>query len=157
MKTSKIKIAINACYGGFELSPLATKMIAERKGLGCYFFEYNHESKKYIPLSLDEAKKAFVWHAYTVPNPEDYKLHDRDDDGLFKGANERAKSISLPDFREDSNRTDLDLIAVIEELGEKADGEYSRLKTIKIPSNIDWQIKDYDGYEHIAEKHQTWH
>lgn len=152
----EIKIAINVKFGGFGLSPLATKMIAERKGLDCYFFEYDFDSKKYIPLSLEEAEKAFVWHAYTVPNPEDYNLHERDEDGLYKSANKRAESISLPDFREDSNRTDLDLIAVIEELGEKANDKYAKLKVVEIPSDVDWQIEEYDGYEHIAEKHRTW-
>ena len=32
----EMKIVINRCYGGFGLSPKATKMIMERKGLNCY-------------------------------------------------------------------------------------------------------------------------
>ena len=53
-------------------------------------------------------------------------------------------------------RNDLALIQVIEELGIKAFGNYSNLKIIEIPDDVKWEIHEYDGYEHIAEKHRTW-
>jgi hypothetical protein len=30
------------------------------------------------------------------------------------------------------------------------------IKVITIPDGIEWEIKEYDGLEHIAEKHRTW-
>jgi len=33
-----MKVAINKCYGGFSLSPLAVQEIAKAKGQPCYFF-----------------------------------------------------------------------------------------------------------------------
>ena len=53
-------------------------------------------------------------------------------------------------------RNDLDLIAVIEEFGDKANGWAAVLKIVEIPDGVEWQIEEYDGREHIAEKHRTW-
>ncbi len=53
-------------------------------------------------------------------------------------------------------RNDPDLIAVIEEFGDDANGWASTLKVVEIPDGVEWQIEEYDGREHIAEKHRTW-
>jgi len=37
-----------------------------------------------------------------------------------------------------------------------ADGEYSDLKVVEIPDDVNWYIEEYDGLEHIAERHRTW-
>jgi hypothetical protein len=54
------------------------------------------------------------------------------------------------------NRSDKDLIDVVEELGENANGTYSELKVVNIPDGINFSIEEYDGLEHVAEKHRTW-
>lgn len=54
------------------------------------------------------------------------------------------------------DRSDPDLVAVIEQLGEDANTDSSELKVVEIPDGVDWEIQDYDGMEHIAEKHRTW-
>lgn len=48
------------------------------------------------------------------------------------------------------------LIQAIEALGDKADGDLAALKIIEIPDGTDYEIAEYDGMEHIAEKHRTW-
>lgn len=58
------------------------------------------------------------------------------------------------DFCED--RTDPDLIAVIEKLGELSYGEFAILKIVEIPDGISWHIHDYDGCEFVAEDHRIW-
>jgi arginine/lysine/ornithine decarboxylase len=55
-----------------------------------------------------------------------------------------------------SDRSDSDLIAVIEEMGATANGSYSELKIVEIPDDVKWEINEYDGYEHVAEVHRTW-
>jgi hypothetical protein len=53
-------------------------------------------------------------------------------------------------------RTDPNLIQVVEEMGEKANGKFAKLKIIEIPDNTEWTIEEYDGLEWIAEAHRTW-
>lgn len=54
------------------------------------------------------------------------------------------------------DREDKELIQVVKELGSKANGLYSTLKIVTIPEDVDYEIVDYDGREHIAEVHRTW-
>jgi len=53
-------------------------------------------------------------------------------------------------------RNDPILIEVVEALGEDAWGSYSELKVVEIPDEVDWEIVDYDGMEHVAERHRIW-
>jgi hypothetical protein len=57
----------------------------------------------------------------------------------------------------DGNRANSLLIQVVEELGEAANGEFAKLKIVEIPDGVDYYIDEYDGMEHIAERHQTWY
>lgn len=152
------KIVINNDFGGFSLSPLATKRLAELKGKECYFFDHNFGGReggeKYKPLTLEQAEVTFCWLAYTVPNPQDYRLGEPDEDGSYHSANERSKEIYLSN--RDIDRDDPDLIKVVEELGDKANGSCACLKIVEIPDGVKWEIEEYDGNEHIAESHQTW-
>jgi len=54
-------------------------------------------------------------------------------------------------------RDDEDLVRVVKELGEKANSKYASLKIVRIPEDVEWEIVEYDGREHIAEKHRTWY
>lgn len=53
-------------------------------------------------------------------------------------------------------RSDPALIRVVEELGDRAAGDYSRLKIVDVPDDVDWVIQEYDGIEWVAERHRTW-
>jgi len=48
------------------------------------------------------------------------------------------------------------LVKLVEEMGDKANGPYSRLKVVEIPADVYWELADYDGQEWIAEQHRTW-
>ena len=50
----------------------------------------------------------------------------------------------------------IELIGVIEEMGEEANVIYAQLKIIDIPDDVDWYIDDYDGIETVREKHRSW-
>ena len=56
----------------------------------------------------------------------------------------------------DIDRADPDLVQVVEELGEESYDRYADLKIVEIPEDVDWYIHEYDGLEHVAERHRTW-
>ena len=56
----------------------------------------------------------------------------------------------------DLERNDSVLVEIVEKLGEDANDDYSKLKIVEIPDDVQWQIVEYDGWEHVAEKHRTW-
>lgn len=59
-------------------------------------------------------------------------------------------------FADDIDRTDPDLVAVVEELGDKADGTYAKLKVVEVPDDVSWSITEYDGSESVEETRRTW-
>lgn len=56
----------------------------------------------------------------------------------------------------DIQRDDPILVEVVEEMGEKANTNYSDLQIVEIPADVQYTIEEYDGAEHIAEVHRTW-
>ena len=57
------------------------------------------------------------------------------------------------------DRSDPDLVKVVETLGEKAGhGKKCKLKVVEIPDGIKWYIdnREQGGGEYIAEEHRTW-
>lgn len=53
-------------------------------------------------------------------------------------------------------RDDPLLAQVVEELGKDASGPLAQLEVVEIPDGVEYEIEDYDGIEHVAEKHRTW-
>lgn len=60
------------------------------------------------------------------------------------------------DFSNDEMRNNEDLIHVVEFLGDDVNSNYSKLKIVEIPDDVEWTIEEYDGNEWVAEKHRTW-
>lgn len=56
----------------------------------------------------------------------------------------------------DIPRDDKDLVEIVESLGKLADGFCAELKIVEIPEGVNWYIHEYDGMEHVAERHRTW-
>ncbi len=56
----------------------------------------------------------------------------------------------------DFDRSNPRLISVIEELGDRANTEWSKLAIVEIPDDVDWYIDEYDGWESIHEVHRSW-
>ena len=56
----------------------------------------------------------------------------------------------------DIDRNDPSLVAVVETMGEASFGKYANLKIVEIPDDVNWYIEEYDGAEHVAERHRTW-
>ena len=53
-------------------------------------------------------------------------------------------------------RDDSFFVKLVETLGKEANGQCADLVIVEVPDGIKWQIEEYDGSEHIAEKHRTW-
>lgn len=56
----------------------------------------------------------------------------------------------------EEKRDDPLFVQVVKELQDNADGMCAELKIVEIPDGVEWEIKDYDGIEWVAEKHRTW-
>ena len=48
------------------------------------------------------------------------------------------------------------LVSMVEEQGSAMNGEFSDLKVVEIPDDVEWYVEEYDGMEHVAESHRTW-
>ena len=82
--------------------------------------------------------------------------------GLSDKAKQRLREMGYPigpygDINVyDLRRNNVLLVKVIEELGDLANGKYSKLKVVEIPDDVEWEIEEDNGIEWIAEKHRTW-
>lgn len=130
-----MKVVINTCFGGFGLSHAAMMRYGEIKGTPLYAFTGYRELK---PLRTGE--DAFSAHYSTSPTLDEH--------GQIPTEN------YVSNYR--IERTDPALIQVVEELGKAANGQSASLKVVEIPEGVDYEIDEYDGREHIAEKHRTW-
>jgi hypothetical protein len=54
------------------------------------------------------------------------------------------------------SRDDPVLVGLVQELGKASWGDHAKLKIVRIPADVDWQIEDYDGFEWVSEQHRTW-
>lgn len=135
-----MKIVINKCYGGFELSPLAFKKLAELQGKQVYFYVPIYNSDDYIKVNnIDDIKDTIYFYPVTKDLGHIASEHD-----VFDYIFETPK------------RNDLFLVRVVEELGDEASGKYAELKVVEIPDDVDWVIEEYDGIEWASEKHRIW-
>ena len=48
------------------------------------------------------------------------------------------------------------LVAMVEEQGTAVNGGFADLKIVEVPEDVNWYIEEYDGNEHVAERHRTW-
>lgn len=53
-------------------------------------------------------------------------------------------------------RNDQYLVQTVKDLGPRAAGDFAKLLVVEVPDDVDWEIVEYDGLEHVAEKHRTW-
>ncbi len=159
-----MKIVINKCFGGFGLSPGATKRLAELKGRKCYFFTTPRGEKGelldgHTPISMTRASKEVFWYAYDIPNPDEIlpsqaNWHEMTQEQ--RQENNRVWNEHHIEHDRSLDRADPDLVQVVEELGKKADGDYAELKIVEIPDGVEYEIDEYDGQESIHETHRSW-
>jgi hypothetical protein len=52
-------------------------------------------------------------------------------------------------YDNDIERTDLALVEVVEELGDKANDSCAKLRMIALPAGTKYRIEEYDGFETV--------
>lgn len=134
------KIAYNACYGGFSLSHEGILRYAEIKG---------------IKLYPEKDRRFDMWTYWTVPADQRGDILSTEefmretDFEKRRASNEAFSRKTLPSDR-NLERHDPVLIQVIEELGDKANGRYAKLKIEDVESGTLYRIDEYDGMESVA-------
>lgn len=139
-----MKVVVNRCYGGFGLSDKAIEMVMKRKGLDCFRYKqtkYKHRNdvQEYTRCETFSSSDIFTYYQTVDLGEKVDKLPN--ETYWYYGKLERD---------------DADLIAVVEELGEEANGRFASLEVVEIPDGVIWDIDDYDGIETIHEVHRSW-
>ncbi len=136
------KIVINKKYGGFSLSPEATLWLY-KKG----YTKHATPVNEWYTTDKEELEKDLVkWRKY-LANPEKHK-------SIFLSVFSPDEKFILNERKIERNEPLL--VQCVEELKERANGTFAKLKVVDVPDDIKWQIEEYDGMEWIAESHETW-
>ena len=139
-----MKVVINKCYGGFNLSHVAVMRYLEIKGITVY---------------PEQDQSHWKFWTYWLVKSED-RVERKEDEFYSMPMNERIaynKLCSEQSFYErDIERHDPVLVQVVEELGDIANGHCASLRVVDIPDGVEYTVEEYDGLEHIAEVHRTW-
>lgn len=128
-----MKVILNKCFGGFDVSKEAYMLYAKKKGFKLYSYKDEWTHNKII---FKKDGDGIVDYYFT-----------KDFGDAVNISNEDCLKYGLR-LNEDS-RTDKVLIEVVEELGEKASGRFGKLEVVEIPDNYYYIIDEYDGVETI--------
>jgi hypothetical protein len=129
------KIVYNACFGGFSLSHEAIMRYAEIKGITLYVQE-----------------DLFINNYYLCPVEEFERIHAEDYAKPETAPDRFDASSALYFYYSDIERNDPALVQVVEELGNLANGNSSRLEIEELPAGTLYRIDEYDGRETVETK-----
>lgn len=132
------KIVYNTCYGGFGLSEEAILRYAEIKGLKVYIERRSPFFATYWTAPPEE-------RTGVLPNDENFRYASMEDK---QRSNELYDALTIYEGR--ISRTDPILVQVVEELGEKANGNNAELAIAELPSGTLYRIDEYDGNESVV-------
>lgn len=130
------KVVYNACYGGFSLSKEAVQRYWEIKGQQVWI----EDDKECPSLGL--------WTVWLVP-PEERLVKNENWNSISMDeriAYNRAHSKQTW-YGRNVDRHDPVLVQVVEELGDKANGEYAKLRIAEVSGA--YRIDEYDGNESV--------
>lgn len=146
-----MKVVINSCFGGFSLSPQAELWLFEK---GYDGEDFKRAVKDYWKNLEDN--ESLLGYKHAIKSWREF----------LKNSNPKERaSLFVTTFTPDEKfvlnareipRNHPLLVECVETLKEKSYGACAKLKIVDIPDNIEWQIEEYDGQEHIAQVHETW-
>jgi len=140
-------IVINRCYGGFGLSNKAVLKLIKMKSSAIKKMSI----KEYYGNSINWQKE-FNQDKKGMKRLDKYLIHEYLSGQLYDNNYNNVSYVYS--FNED--RTHPDLIKVIQELGDDANGSHAKLKIVEIPDNVKYKITEYDGIEIVDEVHRSW-
>lgn len=146
--TMSRKVVINACFGGFGLSPKATLWLWENGApvqvtpVDKYFSHQGDDDSV-----LGKKQRLTRWREWLAGDQKTWS-------GFL---NVFTPNESCVLYADKIPRDDPKLIGCIEKFGEAANGACAKLKIVEIPDDVEWQIAEYDGNEHVEEVHRTWY
>lgn len=141
-----MKVAYNACFGGFSLSAKASTEYAKRKGITLTFYKqtkYKHSGGCDEYIKVDSA----------IENSLFLNASTKD---LGDVTNEIPREFYYYKSFDDDDRADKDLISIIEDMGKEANGSCSDLQIAEIPDGSNYEIDEYDGNESVVPPRQSW-
>ena len=141
------KVVINGCFGGFSLSKEGMKRYCEIKNIPHWI----EDDKQFKSMGLFtcwivpeneriESKSAEQFYAMDMDARQEYNI---------TYSQQYISCHEIP-------RDDEALVQLVEENAELASGRCADLRVVEIPDDVQWEIEEYDGSEHIAEVHRTW-
>ena len=136
-----MKVVINGCFGGFSLSTEAMKRAISEGASGILV----HTEDEYTGgrgRCIGSEKFHDVGDGYEV--------------GWIEHVLYKDGKVYTHDNHKDGVRGDPVLVRIVEEMGAAANGQCASLKVVEVPDDAEWKIAEYDGNEHVAEKHRTW-
>lgn len=136
-----MKVILNKCFGGFDVSQEAYELYAKKKGIKLFPYELEIKNDKPIYRKIDAGSSIFTTN-FTKDFGDFVYLDDSIDEYLL--------------YLNGSHREDPLLIEVVEELGEKANSQFSKLIIVDIPDGMEYEIDDYDGVETLHQKVEKW-
>ena len=124
------KVVYNACYGGFGLSKEACQRYWDIKGQSIWFEDALWGFTVWL-VPPEERLEQKEWSSMTVDERVAYN---------------RAHSEQTW-YNRNVDRHDPVLVQVVEELGDKANGEYAKLRIEEVYGS--YRIDEYDGNESV--------
>ena len=141
------KVVINGCYGGFSLSKEGMARYCEIKNIPCWI----EEDKKFKSMGL--------FTCWIVPENE--RIESKSSEQFYAMDMDARQEYNITYSQQyiscrEIPRDDEALVQLVEENAELASGRCAELRVVEIPDDVQWEIEEYDGSEHVAEVHRTW-
>lgn len=133
------KICYNACYGGFGLSKEAVQRYFDIKG-------------QQVWIENPHAFNNSLWDFTVWLVPPEERMEQKSKEKIYAmSMDERIayNKVYWAQIWYDRNvdRHDPVLVQVVEELGDKANGQYAKLRIAEVSGP--YKIQEYDGYESV--------
>lgn len=137
-----MKVILNKCYGGFDVSDEAYELYAKKAEIRLYKYSDSSSGRR----CLEKCGANDRWHYVSYYFKKDYgDVVDLEDVDWGEHV-----------YLDSEHREDPILVEVVEELGSEASGRFGKLVVVEITDGLDYVVDDYDGIETLHENVRCW-